>query len=132
LELSLELGCTVVACHAGTGWESDEPDMLPEFLLMLKRYPKNLYGDTSVLGTSGRVRDFGRLLEAPAAAERLVHGSDFPFLVSPKAFVKRIGQPTVDRLTKEPSWIKKDFGLKEALGVGMASALRGHRLVCAK
>jgi uncharacterized protein len=132
LELPLELGCTVVACHAGTGWEADTPDMLPEFLLMLKRYPRNLYGDTSVLGTSGRVRDFGRLLDAPGAAERLVHGSDFPFLVSPKAFVNRVDQATIDRLTKEPSWIKKDFGLKEALGVGSASAQRGYRLACGK
>ncbi|HQX52220.1 MAG TPA: hypothetical protein PLY87_25490 [Planctomycetaceae bacterium] len=34
----------------------------------MKRYPK-LWGDTAVLGTSGRVHDFGRLLDGDNAAE---------------------------------------------------------------
>jgi len=128
LELALELGCKVVACHAGTGWRSDQPDQLPEFLTLLKRYP-NLWGDTSVLGTAGRVHDFGRLLETPGVAERLVHGSDFPCPIAPRAFVPRIDQGMADRLEKEPNWIKKDFGLKEALGIGRASAQRGFELL---
>src|SRR5438270_13867268 len=80
LELALDQGCTVVACHAGTGWKTDTPDQLPEFLALLKRYPK-LWGDTAVLGTAGRVRDFTRLLEHPPARDRLLHGCDFPFPV---------------------------------------------------
>lgn len=130
LEFPLELGCTVVACHAGTGWKSDSPDQLPEFLALLKQYPK-LYGDTSVLGTAGRVRDFGRLLDTPGASERLLHGSDFPFPAAPNEFVGRIDQATADRLTKESNWLKKDFGLKQALGIGDASAQRAFQLVAA-
>lgn len=128
LEFALDLGCTVVACHAGTGWESDDPDQLPQFLAMLKRYPK-LYGDTSVLGTAGRVRDFGRLLDAPGAKERLLHGSDFPFPAVPSAFIGRIDKPTAERLSNEPNWIKRDFGLKDALGIGRQSAERAYELV---
>ena len=79
----LDQGCTVVACHAGTGWPSDNPDQLPEFLALLKRYPR-LWGDTAVLGTPGRVRDFARLLENPLAKSRLLHGSDFPFPAAPR------------------------------------------------
>jgi hypothetical protein len=127
LELPLELGCTVVACHAGTGWPMDEPDMLPEFLRMLKRYPK-LWGETSVLGTAGRERDFGRLLDA-GVADRLVHGSDFPFPVSPGKFVPRINKAAADRLVKDKNWIRMDFALKEALGIGKASAQQGYKLV---
>jgi predicted TIM-barrel fold metal-dependent hydrolase len=127
LELALDQGCTVVACHAGTGWTTDKPDQLPEFLALLKRYPK-LWGDTAVLGTSGRVRDFGRLLEVPQARERLLHGSDFPFPVAPSAFAARIGEKTARRLDLETNWLKKDLGLKEALGIGRASAKRAYEV----
>lgn len=128
LEFALDLGCTVVACHAGTGWKSDTPDQLPQFLAMLNHYPK-LYGDTSVLGTAGRVHDFGRLLDAPGAKERLLHGSDFPFPAVPSAFIGRIDKPTAERLSNEPNWIKRDFALKDALGIGRQSAELAFQLV---
>jgi predicted TIM-barrel fold metal-dependent hydrolase len=127
LERALDQGCTMVACHAGTGWATDTPDQLPEFLNLLKRY-KNLWGDTSVLGTPGRVRDFGRLLKEPLARERLLHGSDFPFPVSASAFADRIGRTPAERIDKERSWLKRDLDLKEALGIGRASAKRGYEL----
>lgn len=129
LELALDQGCTVVACHAGTGWTIDKPDMLPKFLSLLKRY-KNLWGDTAVLGTAKRVTDFGRLLANPLASSRLLHGSDFPFPVSPAAYAARIGGAAVaDRIQGEKSWIKQDFELKKALGIGLASARRAYEVV---
>ncbi len=125
---ALDQGCTVVACHAGSGWETDQPDQLPEFLKLLKRYPK-LWGDTAVLGTAPRVRDFRRLLgEGPAVRDRLLHGSDFPFPSVPAAFETVLGKETAERLTREGNWIKRDFDLKEALGVGLESARRAYRL----
>ncbi|MFO0816263.1 MAG: amidohydrolase family protein [Gemmatales bacterium] len=128
LELMLDQGPTVVACHAGTGWPSDSPDQLPAFANLLKRYPK-LWGDTAVLGTAGRVRDFGRLLNDPALASRLLHGSDFPFPVSPISYEKRIGKEKVQAINKLRSWIAKDYQLKEALGIGRVSAERAWQVV---
>jgi predicted TIM-barrel fold metal-dependent hydrolase len=129
LALALEQGCSVVACHAGTGWISDEPDQLPEFLALLKRYPK-LWGDTAVLGTSGRVRDVGRLLEdKELVSSRLLHGSDFPFPANPEAFGAKIGEAAAKKIGAETNWLKKDFELKEALGIGRASAERAYDLV---
>ena len=126
LELALDQGCTVVACHAGTGWITDSPDQLPEFVELLKRYPK-LWGDTAVLGTAGRVRDFGRLLgDREFVRSRLIHGSDFPFPANPLAFAKKIGNGAAQRLDKEGNLIKRDFALKVALGIGQASAERSH------
>jgi mannonate dehydratase len=128
LELALDQGARVVACHCGTGWPSDEPDQLPAFLQLLKRYP-NLWGDTAVLGTPGRVRDFFRLLDEPSAAARLLHGSDFPFPVAPGGFMERIGKDAVQKLNREKNWLKRDLDLKESLGVGKTSAQRAHELV---
>ncbi len=131
LELALDEGCTVVACHSGTGWPTDAPDQLPEFFALLKAYP-NLWGDTAVLGTTGRERDFGRLLENPRARGRLLHGSDFPFFATPRAFAERIGEAKAQALEKERNWLKKDFELKEALGIGRAGADRAFELAAAK
>ncbi len=128
LELMLEQGATVVACHAGSGWASDTPDQLPAFASLLKRYPK-LWGDTSVLGTAGRVRDFYRLLDDPSLRDRLLHGSDFPFPISPISFSARVGKEQIAEMARQRSWIAKDFQLKQALGVGQASAERAWKMI---
>lgn len=128
LELMLDQGPTVVACHAGTGWPSDSPDQLPAFANLLKRYP-TLWGDTAVLGTAGRVRDFYRLLDDSAVKSRLLHGSDFPFPISPSAFADRIGKDALQSIARERSWIGKDYALKKALNIGQASAERAWKVV---
>jgi predicted TIM-barrel fold metal-dependent hydrolase len=128
LRLALDQGCTVIACHAGSGRPGDVPDQLPEFLDLLRRYA-NLWGDTAVLGAAGRVRDFIRLLDEPLVGERLLHGSDFPFPPAPAAFAARIGDEAARRIDAEKNWLKRDLDLKEALGVGMASARRAHAIV---
>ena len=130
LELALEQGCTVVACHAGTGWITDLPDQLPEFVSMLKRHPERLWGDTAVLGTAGRVRDFGRLLEEEEMVRsRLLHGSDFPFPPNPIDFALKIGRRVAAQIEAEPNLLKKDLDLKEALGIGRVSAERAYELI---
>lgn len=132
LELALDQGCTVVACHAGTGWITDMPDQLPEFVSLLKRYPK-LWGDTSVLGTVGRVRDFGRLLDDEEfVRSRLLHGSDFPFPTTPAAFEGRLGAEIGQALERESNLLKRDFALKDALGIGRASAERAYVVALGK
>jgi len=128
LELALDSGCTVVACHCGTGRSTDKPDMLPAFLAMVRKY-KNLWGDTAVLGSAGRVRDFQRLLADPKARERLLHGSDFPFPPAPLAFVKVIGVKKAILLQAMSNWLEQDLALKEALGIGRESAERAHRFI---
>jgi uncharacterized protein len=128
LELALDQGCKVIACHCGTGWPQDTADMLPDFLTMVRKY-KNLWGDTAVLGSAGRVRDFQRLLGDKEATERLLHGSDFPFPAWPLAFTGVIGLKKASVLQATNNWITQDFALKEALGIGRTSAERSYRIV---
>ena len=129
LVVALDQGCTVIACHCGTGRQSDRPDMLPDFLEMLRKH-KNLWGDTSVLGGIGRVRDFLRLLAHHEAWERLLHGSDFPFPAIPLAFAQTLGLENAFRLQTIENSLTQDLALKEALGIGRASAERAYRLIC--
>jgi uncharacterized protein len=127
LVLALDQGCTVVACHCGTGWPTDRPDMLPNFLSLLRRY-KNLWGDTAALGTPGRVGAFSRLLADGEAKDRLLHGSDYPIPTIPLAFAGKISVPDVARLQVMGNSLDQDFALKEALGIGRRSAERAYRL----
>lgn len=129
LALALEQGCTVVACHCGTGWSYDRPDMLPDFLAMVRGH-KNLWGDTAVLGSAGRVRDMQRLLAGQEAKSRLLHGSDFPFPATPLAFSGELGLKKASALQMIDNALEQDLALKEALGIGRASAERAYRLVC--
>jgi uncharacterized protein len=128
LESMLDEGCTVVACHCGMGWRWDRPDMLPDFLAMLRKH-KNLWGDTAVLGSAGRVRDCLRLLADHAVADRLLHGSDFSFPSLPLAFARAVGLKQAIGLQRISNWMAQDFALKEALGIGRASAERAERLI---
>jgi predicted TIM-barrel fold metal-dependent hydrolase len=131
LELALDQGCTVVACHCGTGRPSDKPDMLPDFLAMVEKY-KNLWGDTAVLGGYGRAKDFLRLLEDKVARDRLLHGSDFPFPAVPMGFSEKIGMAEAVRLQAMGNLLKQDYELKEALGIGRVSAERAYRFFVEK
>lgn len=96
---------------------------------MIRKY-KNLWGDTSVLGTAGRVRDMVRLLADSEAKGRLLHGSDFPFPAMPIAFAGRLGVLKAARPQAIDNLIERDFALKEALGIGRASAERAYRMIC--
>jgi len=132
LRLALDEGCTVVACHCGSGRPSDRQDMLPEFLKLLRDYEKqgNLWGDTAVLGGLQRSRDFARLLADDFVKSRLLHGSDFPFPAVPLEFSEKIGAIKAGRLQLDANLIRQDFALKDALGIGRASAERAYRLIC--
>jgi predicted TIM-barrel fold metal-dependent hydrolase len=129
LERALDEGCTVVACHCGSGWRWDRPDMLPDFLLMLRKHT-NLWGDTAILGSASRARDFLRLLADHGATDRLVHGSDFPFPAFPLMFAATLGPRKAIALQRIGNWMKQDLALKEALGIGQASAERAQQLIC--
>ncbi len=134
LRQALDEGCTVVACHSGSGRPTDRPDMLPEFVKLLHDYEREgtLWGDTAVLGSFLRSRDFGRLLADEFVASRLLHGSDFPFPSLPVEFAPRIGAELAASLQANANGLAQDFELKKALGIGQASAERAYQVVCGR
>ena len=128
LELALDQGCTVVACHCGTG--------RPTIIRICCRISWPWRASTRTSGATPpcwaaweRSRDFLRLLADEPVRERLLHGSDFPLPAVPMAFAGTIGTAEALRLQALPNLIQRDFALKEALGIGRASAERAYRLL---
>ena len=128
LSQALEAGCRVVACHSGSGWANDRPDYFAHFVEMAKRYPR-LWGDTSVMTTGARNRDLGRAIAQESLRDRLVHGSDFPFPSRPLMLTGLLDTTTWLRLQGDKNLIRRDFAIKQALGIGRATAERSYRLV---
>ena len=95
---------------------------------MARRY-KNLWGDTAVLGSAGRVADFRRVLADQEVSARLLHGSDFPFPATPFAFAGVVGMQQSLHLQAIQNWMEQDLALKEALGIGRNSAERAYQFV---
>ena len=121
LAAALDEGCTVVACHCGTGWWWDQPDMLPDFFLMLRKHT-NLWGDTAILGSAGRSRDFRtaagrpRSLGSPAARQR------FSLPPVPAGVCPGVRPKAGDRLATGPQLDGAGFGFKRGVGIGLDSA----------
>ncbi|MHC4513712.1 MAG: amidohydrolase family protein [Planctomycetota bacterium] len=128
LTQALDAGCRVVACHSGSGWASDRPDYFAHFLEMVERHQR-LWGDTSVMATGARNRDLGRAIQRGSLRDRLVHGSDFPFPSHPLALTSLLDTTTCLRLQGDKNLIRRDFAVKQALGIGRATAERSYRLV---
>lgn len=128
LELALEEGCTVVACHCGTGWAGEKPDFFPRFLEMMDRHER-LWGDTAVLGSPKRIGDVMRLLGEEAIQSRILHGSDFPFPSAPAGFASLLGLERALSLQAETNLLKRDLALKRAVGFDARSAERVHELI---
>ena len=75
LELALDQGCTVVACHAGSGWESDKPDQtaqLPGAAQALSEAPVGRHGGAGDPEPGSRFRPVaqGAAGQEPAAARQ--------------------------------------------------------------
>ncbi len=128
LAQALEAGCRVVACHSGSGWAGDRPDYFAHFLRMVERHQR-LWGDTSVLTTGIRNADLKRAIEQESLGNRLVHGSDFPFPSRPLALTALLDTTTCLRLQGDKNLIRRDFAVKQALGIGRVTAERAYRLV---
>jgi predicted TIM-barrel fold metal-dependent hydrolase len=125
---ALEAGCRVVACHSGSGWVNDRPDYFQHFVDMVGRYPR-LWGDTSVMTTGARNRDLDRAIATKTVCDRLVHGSDFPFPSRPLMLSGLLDTTTWLRLQGDKNLIRRDFAIKQALGIARTTAERSYRLV---
>ena len=119
LESRADVGCTVVACHCGTGWREDKPGHASSFLAMVRKH-NNLWGDTAVLGSAQGSAIFAACLPSRPTPRR---GRVFSTAATFRS-CDAVGFRRHDRVEKGhlpqaiENWMEQDFALKDMLGIG--------------
>jgi predicted TIM-barrel fold metal-dependent hydrolase len=126
LEPALQRGVTVIAAHCGTRSVPFETDYYEGFVRLLHKY-ENLYGDTAALNLPARMSVYRELLKDPFVRSRLIHGSDWPIIAFPPPI--RVGALAALDLMHEKNWMKRDFLIKERLGLDQEYFERGARIL---
>jgi len=128
LAAPLEEGVTVIAAHVASLGERDGRS---NFDLLAEMFPKwpNLYGDTSALTLITRWRKLLRLAERSDLHARLVHGSDFPLPPASTVFFGRLPMSRWWNAWKRENPLRRDFEIKQGLGVPEATYLRGYQVL---
>jgi predicted TIM-barrel fold metal-dependent hydrolase len=124
----LEHGVTVIAAHVGTLGVRDGRTNFDWLAGMLGRWP-NLYADTSALTLVTRWRSLLRLAERTDLHQRLIHGSDFPLPPAATMFAGRIRWSRWWDAWKRENAFRRDFEIKQALGLPAAIYTRGYEVL---
>ena len=125
----LQIGVPVIAAHCAGKSGLTDPEYFPALLGLMRKFP-NCYADISALNIPLRSRLLRRCLE-PDVAQRLVHGSDYPVLISGVyAWMRRlISWQAFRSCAYEPNPLERDYQLKRAIGLDAAVFTRGWELL---
>jgi hypothetical protein len=118
LRRPLEIGVKVIAAHGAGRSHPFDRDHTDALLAMMDEFP-HLYADTSALNTPFRIRTLRRLL-CSRHRDRLLHGSDYPVPVLPRAAWRLglCGWSEARAAERMSNLLARDRFLKEAAGVG--------------
>ncbi len=124
----LEDGVTVIAAHVASLGERDGRPHFERLADLFAHWP-NLYADTSALTLFTRWRVLLRLAERTDLHARLVHGSDFPLPPASTLFAGRIPASRWWSAWKRENALRRDFEVKQALGMPPGIYTRGYQLL---
>jgi len=129
---ALEQGVTVIVAHMGASADDADPSSHERLLSMFREYP-NLFADIARLTRLGRLGFLVEFLNRPGAAQRMIYGSDWPFLYFPPvhAFyhwpdIELSSAKAIQRI--DNIW-DRDVALKATLGVPPAVFRRSGELL---
>ena len=128
LVVPLEEGVTVIAAHVATLGARDGRANVDRLADLFPRWP-NLYADTSALTLVTRWRSLLRLAERTDLHGRLIHGSDFPLPPAATLFAGRVRWPRWWNAWKRENGFRRDFEIKQALGLPEAIYTRGYEVL---
>jgi hypothetical protein len=125
----LEIGVPVIAAHCAGKSGLTDPEHFPALVELMRKFP-NCYADISALNIPVRSRLLRCCLE-PDVAQRLVHGSDYPVLISGAYAWMRglITWQSFRQCAREANPLERDCLLKRAIGIDAAVFTRGWDLL---
>jgi predicted TIM-barrel fold metal-dependent hydrolase len=124
----LEEGVTVIAAHVASLGQRDGRSNFDRLADLFPKWP-NLYADTSALTLYTRWRVLLRLVERTELHARLIHGSDFPLPPAATLFAGRIPSSRWWSAWKHENGLRRDFEIKQALGLPEQIYTRGYEVL---
>jgi predicted TIM-barrel fold metal-dependent hydrolase len=133
---ALDQGAVVIVAHAGSAGKLHFHETMGAFLRLTATYP-NCFGDTAALANSWRSKYLFELLD-PERIERkyqvqlddpfarLIHGSDYPIPVSPRALRRRMSKESYHRIQGLSNPLQLDLELKRQVGVPDSILTNAH------
>jgi uncharacterized protein len=126
---ALEQGVKVIAAHCGVRLFLHEPSFFGAWASLVQRY-EGLYGDLSAFAVVTRIPSLRRIFASAELRERVLYGSDFPGIPSPR-WCWQLGFRKTRELARIPNPLERNVRTLQALGVPddvfeRAGRLLGH------
>jgi predicted TIM-barrel fold metal-dependent hydrolase len=116
---ALDRGVTVIAAHCGVRLLLHEPSFFQSWKNLAREY-ENMYGDTAAFAVGTRRRYLKLIMKDSVLRDKLLYGSDFPGIPSPR-WCWQLGRRKIKELMCEENalarniHIMKEFGMSDAV-----------------
>lgn len=112
---ALEQGVKVIAAHCGVRLFLHEPSFFDAWASLVTRY-EGLFGDLAAFAVVTRIPSLMRILISAELRERVLYGSDFPGIPSPR-WCWKLGLSKTRELARIPNPLERNVRTLQALGV---------------
>ena len=123
---ALERGVTVIAAHCGVHLFLHEWSHFGAWASLAREHA-NLYGDSGAFAVVTRVPYLKRILRDPILKGKLLYGSDFPGIPSPR-WCWQLGPGRMGELSRVPNPLARNMRVMQALGMPAAVFNRAHEI----
>jgi predicted TIM-barrel fold metal-dependent hydrolase len=124
---ALERGVKVIAAHCGVHLFLHERSFFGAWAEMARRH-EHLYGDTGAFAIVTRVPYLRRVLKDPVLQSKLLYGSDFPGIPSPR-WCWQLGIKRIRELACVANPLERNMRVMQDLGMPSAVCERAHELL---
>jgi predicted TIM-barrel fold metal-dependent hydrolase len=121
---ALKRGVTVIAAHCGAHLFLHEPSFVGPWSTLARQH-ENLYGDTGAFSIVTRIPCLKRILHDPILKTKLLYGSDFPGIPSPR-WCWQLGARKMRALSRIENPLARNICVMQALGMRNEVFERAH------
>jgi predicted TIM-barrel fold metal-dependent hydrolase len=121
---ALERGVTVIAAHCGAHLFLHEPSFAGSWADLAREH-ENLYGDTGAFSIVTRIPCLKRILKDAVLQDKLLYGSDFPGIPSPR-WCWQLGPAKMRELSRTNNPLVRNIRVMEELDMPAGVFERAH------
>lgn len=112
---ALKAGVKVIAAHCGTRLFLHEPSFFKSWSILAREH-EHLYGDTAAFSVMTRIPDLKYALKDDVLKTKLLYGSDFPGMPTPK-WCWQLGVRQIAKLSRIENPLERNIQVMRRLGM---------------